>query len=171
MTRLVREVTALVLVALVGACKPEGGTMVGDPAPNYAATTLTGDSVTTASLRGKVVLLNVWATWCAPCREEIPYLQRLHEQHAGDGLALVGISVDARGEDETIHGFMKDFGMTYPVWRDPDERIQSLYKALGVPASYLVDREGVIRWRRLGIIRESDSTFTRALQDALAKGK
>lgn len=165
---MIRASTMALLVACT-ACKPEGGTLVGDAAPTYVATSLAGDSVSTASLRGKVVLLNVWATWCAPCREEIPYLQKLHQKHATEGLALVGVSVDARGEDETIQGFMKDFGMTYPVWRDPDERIQSLYKALGVPASYLLDREGVIRWRRLGIIRESDTTFTRALQDALAQ--
>ena len=58
--------------------------------------------------------------------------------------------------------------MTYPVWRDPDERIQSLFQALGVPSSYLIDRGGVIRWRRLGIIRPSDTTFTKALDAALA---
>ena len=76
--------------------------------------------------------------------------------------------MDARGDEETIHGFVKDFGMTYPVWRDPDERVQSLFLALGVPASYIIDRRGVLRWRRLGIVRESDSTFTRVLADALS---
>jgi thiol-disulfide isomerase/thioredoxin len=162
---------AVILLGIIAAaCRPEGGTLVGDRAPAYAATSLSGDSVSTTSLAGKVVLLNVWATWCHPCREEIPYLQKLHTAHASQGLELVGISVDARGEDDAIRAFMQDFGMTYPIWRDPDERIQSLYKALGVPASYLIDRGGVIRWRRLGIIRESDTTFTQALTAALAGG-
>ncbi|MBK8249600.1 MAG: TlpA family protein disulfide reductase [Gemmatimonadetes bacterium] len=161
-----RRAVAAVAVAIV-ACRPEPGTLVGDVAPPYAATTLSGDSVSTTALKGKVVLLNVWATWCAPCREEIPYLQSLHEQHAASGLELVGVSVDTQGEDETIRGFMRDFGMTYPVWRDPDERVQTLFQALGVPSSYLIDRAGVIRWRRLGIIRQNDSTFTQALQAAL----
>lgn len=156
------------LVLAVGACRPEHGTLVGDVAPPYSATTLAGDSVSTTALKGKVVLLNVWATWCAPCREEIPFLQSLHEQHAASGLELVGVSVDTQGEDETIRGFMNDFRMTYPIWRDPDERIQTLFQALGVPSSYLIDRTGVIRWRRLGIIRQSDSTFTEALKAALA---
>ncbi|MBL8984064.1 MAG: TlpA family protein disulfide reductase [Gemmatimonadetes bacterium] len=156
------------LALAVLACRPEHGTLVGDRAPAYRATTLSGDSVSTTALQGKVVLLNVWATWCAPCREEIPFLQSLHEKHAASGLELVGVSVDTRGEDETIRGFMKDFRMTYPVWRDPDERIQSLFQALGVPSSYLIDREGVIRWRRLGIIRPTDTTFTKALDAALA---
>ena len=60
--------------------------------------------------------------------------------------------------------------MTYPIWRDPDERVQSLYMALGVPASYLIDREGILRYRRLGVIRETDTTFTNALAKALGGG-
>ena len=58
--------------------------------------------------------------------------------------------------------------MTYPIWRDPDERVQSLYLALGVPSSYLIDRTGILRWRRIGTIHEGDTTLTRALADALA---
>jgi cytochrome c-type biogenesis protein len=159
---------SLALTLVSAGCRPTHGTLVGDKAPPYAATLLGGDSISTTSLAGKVVLLNVWATWCAPCREEIPYLQSLHEKHAAAGLEIVGVSVDTRGEDDTIRGFASDFGMTYPIWRDPDERIQSLFQALGVPASYLIDRSGVIRWRRLGIIRPTDSTFTDALAEALA---
>lgn len=160
---------AILLLGVLASCRPaaDAGAVIGRRAPAYSATTLAGDSVSTTALRGKVVLLNVWATWCAPCREEIPYLQALHQQHGAQGLEVVGVSVDARGQDESIQGFMKDFGMTYPIWRDPDERVQSLFLSLGVPASYLIDREGVLRWRRLGIIRETDSTFTTALADAL----
>jgi cytochrome c-type biogenesis protein len=141
---------------------------VGEPAPPYAATTLAGDSASTSALAGKVVLLNVWATWCAPCRDEITYLQSLYERHRGDGLEIVGVSVDARGQDPAIREFAKEFRMTYPIWRDPDERVQSLYLALGVPSSYLIDRAGILRWRRLGTIHEGDTTLTRALAEALA---
>lgn len=141
---------------------------IGQPAPRYAATSLAGDSVSTAALAGKVVLLNIWATWCAPCRAEIPYLQSVYEQHRAEGLEIVGVSVDARGQDAAIRDFAQEFRMTYPIWRDPDERVQSLYLALGVPSSYLIDRKGVLRWRRLGTIRESDTTLTRALAAALA---
>ena len=141
---------------------------IGQPAPRYAATSLAGDSVSTAALAGKVVLLNIWATWCAPCRDEIPYLQSLYERHRGDGFEIVGVSVDARGQDAAIRDFAKAFRMTYPIWRDPDERVQSLYLALGVPSSYLIDRAGILRWRRIGTIHEGDTTLTRALADALA---
>jgi thiol-disulfide isomerase/thioredoxin len=141
---------------------------IGQPAPRYAAVTLSGDSAATAALAGKVVLLNIWATWCAPCRQEIPYLESVYQKHAPNGLEIVGVSVDARGQDAEIREFAKDFGMTYPIWRDPDERIQSLYLSLGVPASYLIDRQGILRWRRIGVISEADTTFTRALEAALA---
>jgi len=141
---------------------------IGHPAPRYAATTLAGDSASTAGLAGKVVLLNIWATWCAPCRAEIPYLQSVYEKHKAQGLEIVGVSVDARGQDEAIRAFAREFRMTYPIWRDPDERIQSLYMALGVPSSYLIDRAGILRWQRLGTIREGDTTLTHALMKALA---
>ena len=148
--------------------EPAQRVVIGEPAPRYAATTLAGDSASTSGLAGKVVLLNVWATWCAPCRAEIPYLQSLYEQHRAEGLEIVGVSVDARGQESAIADFAKEFRMSYPIWRDPDERVQSLYMALGVPSSYLIDRAGILRWRRLGTIRESDTTLTRALADALA---
>lgn len=163
---------ALVAITAVSATACSRDSMprveVGRPAPRYAATTLAGDSASTSALAGKVVLLNIWATWCAPCREEIPFLQSLYDQHRGDGLEIVGVSVDARGQESAIRDFATEFRMTYPIWRDPDERVQTMFLALGVPASYLIDRNGVLRWKRLGTIRASDTTLTRALADALA---
>ena len=165
----VRSATLVAALATLG-CHGEVPPRVeiGEPAPRYAATTLAGDSVSTGALAGKVVLLNIWATWCAPCRAEIPYLQSLYEAHSAEGLEIVGVSVDARGQDAAIRDFAQEFRMTYPIWRDPDERVQTTYMALGVPSSYLIDRTGVLRWRRLGTIRESDTTLTSALTAALA---
>lgn len=167
-----KSVAAVTLLAAViaSACHGEAPppVAIGQPAPRYAAMTLAGDSASTEGLAGKVVLLNVWATWCAPCRDEIPYLQSLYERHRAGGLEIVGVSVDARGQESTIREFAREFRMTYPIWRDPDERVQSLYLALGVPSSYLIDRAGILRWRRLGAIREGDTTLTRALADALS---
>jgi cytochrome c biogenesis protein CcmG, thiol:disulfide interchange protein DsbE len=164
-----RKFAALAAVVAIGCSgEPPQRVAIGEPAPRYAATTLAGDSASTSGLAGKVVLLNVWATWCAPCRDEIPYLQSLYERHRGEGLEIVGVSVDARGQDSAIQEFAKDFGMTYPIWRDPDERVQSLYLALGVPSSYLIDRAGILRWRRVGTIHASDTTLSRALAAALA---
>ncbi|MEO7966652.1 MAG: TlpA disulfide reductase family protein [Gemmatimonadaceae bacterium] len=140
---------------------------VGRPAPAYDAVTLDGDKVSLGGLRGKVVLLNVWATWCMPCRDEIPYLESLYQRHNPKGLEIVGVSVDARGSETAIQDFRRDFKMTYPIWLDPDERVQALYRALGVPASYLIDRDGILRWRHLGAIRSDDPMLTQALVLAL----
>ncbi len=165
-----RKLALALSFALLGCEGGAGGRVevaVGKPAPPYTAVALAGDTTSLGALRGKVVLLNVWATWCAPCREEIPYLQSLYTRHREDGFEIVGVSVDARGSEQTIEGFRKDFGMTYPIWLDPDERVQSLFLALGVPASYLIDREGILRWRHLGTVKATDATFAGALASAL----
>lgn len=168
-----RALALAVFASVVGAvaCAERGAAPkvaeLGKVAPPYSTTVLDGGADSLASRRGKVVLLNVWATWCEPCREEIPYLQSLHVADSSRGLEVIGVSVDAAGSEPAIREFRTDFGMTYPIWLDPGERVQSLFLALGVPASYLIDREGVLRWKHLGIVRESDSTFTQALRSAL----
>jgi cytochrome c biogenesis protein CcmG, thiol:disulfide interchange protein DsbE len=140
---------------------------IGKPAPEYHAISLAGDSVSLAASTGRVVLLNVWATWCHPCRDEIPVLQTLYERNASRGLELIGVSVDARGEEDTIREFADDFKMTYPIWLDPDERVQSTFLSIGVPVTFLIDREGVLRWRHVGPVRANDSTLARELERAL----
>ena len=141
---------------------------IGERAPRYAAISLAGDSVHLDQSRGRVVLLNVWATWCRPCRDEIPILQALHARYASRGLHVVGVSVDARGEEDTIREFATDFRMTYPLWLDPNERVQSTFLAIGVPATFLIDRGGVLRWRHVGPVRPTDSTLVREIERALA---
>ena len=171
--RVVGAAVVAVAARVVVACAEEGAgapapVSVGRPAPAYRATTLEGDSISLGALRGKVVLLNVWATWCHPCREEVPFLQGLHERHAARGLELVGVSVDAAGEERSILDFARRYGMTYPVWRDPAERVSSTFLIIGVPASFLVGRDGTLLWRKTGPVSESDTAFARLLEAALA---
>jgi cytochrome c biogenesis protein CcmG, thiol:disulfide interchange protein DsbE len=144
-----------------------GRVEVGIPAPDYRSLSLDGDSVSLAGLRGKVVLLNVWATWCHPCRTEIPELREIHAQYAPRGLELIGVSVDADGSDQTIRQFMEEFQMTYPIWRDPDERVSARFLIVGVPATFLIDREGILRWRKTGPIAPNDTGLSRAIERAL----
>jgi cytochrome c biogenesis protein CcmG/thiol:disulfide interchange protein DsbE len=147
-----------------------GRVEVGAPAPAYRAVSLDGDSVSLAAQRGKVVLLNVWATWCHPCRDEIPELRQLHSKYQSRGLELVGVSVDANGSDEAIREFMKDFQMTYPIWRDPDERVSTQFLVIGVPATFLIDKQGVLLWRKTGPIQPNDTALTSAIERALSAG-
>ncbi|HJU64249.1 MAG TPA: TlpA disulfide reductase family protein [Gemmatimonadaceae bacterium] len=140
---------------------------IGAPAPPYRAVSIDGDSVSLDQQRGKVVLLNIWATWCHPCRDELPVLQRLYERHAAQGLELIGVSVDARGEERKVKDFAASFGLTYPLWLDPEERVSRIFLAIGVPATYLIGRDGTLLWRHVGPIREGDRSLTRALETAL----
>ena len=173
MTR--RAVGLAVLVMLAAGCASEGETPgnaggrveVGLPAPAYTTVSLDGDSVSLAQQKGKVVLLNIWATWCHPCRDEIPELRAIHGRYRDRGLELVGVSVDTDGTDETIRTFMKDFQMTFPIWRDPDERISTQFLAVGVPATFLIDKEGILRWRKTGPIAPNDTSLTAAIERAL----
>ena len=161
---------ALCVLLFAGCARSESSPArveVGQEAPPYAARALSGDSVSLALLRGKPVLLNVWATWCLPCKEEIPYLESLHGKHAAQGLQIIGVSVDARGDEEKINEFARDFSMTYPIWRDPDERVNSRFLAIGVPSTYLIDRDGILRWKHLGTLRATTPGFAAALQDVL----
>lgn len=157
----------LALAACGGNGEPPSRVEVGFEAPSYAARSLAGDSVSLALMRGKPVLLNVWATWCLPCKEEIPFLESLHGQHAAQGLQIVGVSVDARGEESKIEEFARDFRMTYPIWHDPDERVNSRFLAIGVPSTYLIDRNGILRWKHLGTLRPTTAGFADALEEVL----
>lgn len=140
---------------------------VGLPVPAYSTVSMDGDSVSLAEQKGKVVLLNIWATWCHPCRDEIPELRVIHNRYRDRGLELIGVSVDTDGTDETIRTFMKDFQMTFPIWRDPDERISTQFLAIGVPATYLIDRDGILRWRKIGPIAPRDTSLASAIERAL----
>ena len=145
----------------------DGRVEVGAPAPAYATVSLEGDSVSLAKQKGKVVLLNIWATWCHPCRQEIPELRAIHARYRERGLELVGVSVDTDGTDDAIRSFMKDFEMTFPIWRDPDERISTTFLAIGVPATFLIDKDGILRWRKTGPIAPNDTALTAAIDRAL----
>lgn len=163
---------AICWIVVGSGCVAEGGggparVDIGLPVPAYSALSLSGDSVSLAAQRGKVVLLNVWATWCHPCRDEIPELQAIHEKYAARGLELVGVSVDTESADDAIRAFARDFRMTYPIWRDPGERVSAQFHIVGVPTTFLIDREGVLRWRKTGPIKPGDAALTRALEQAL----
>jgi peroxiredoxin len=148
---------------------PTRGPAVGEPAPPIEARTLGGARTSLGALRGEVVLLHVWATWCEPCRRELPELAALHERHRTRGLRVVGISVDRELGHAEIASFVERRGIPYDVWLDPEDAAS---RALGVdtlPASFLIDRTGRIAWRRAGAIRADDPTLAAALGSTLPR--
>lgn len=163
-------VAAFAGAALAGCVPAEnaGPPRVGALAREYTATTLAGDTVTLESLRGRVVLLNLWATWCTPCRLETPYLQEVFEEQRDRGFEIVGVSMDTGDAADDVAMFVEEFGVTYTILHDPQMRGMELYQVLGLPATFLIDREGALRWMRYGPIPEGDADFLRALEDALS---
>lgn len=159
----------LALASVPWGCAPAGdpGPTLGRPAPAYGAVTLAGDSLSLGDLRGRVVLLNFWATWCAPCRHETPFLQQLYEERSPGGLEIVGVSMDTRDADDDVADFVREYGVTYPILVDPQMRGMDVYRVLGLPATFLVDRDGVLRWMRFGPVGENDHDFLNALESVL----
>ncbi len=124
----------------------------GTPAPAFATRTVTGKPLTLRSLRGKVVLLDYWATWCGPCQMATPTLESLHKQFAKKGLVVVGLSVDDQRSVGVVKPFMKHFGMTYLVSASPvaNNKAQYAYNVHGIPSQFLIDKKGIVRWSQSG---------------------
>jgi cytochrome c biogenesis protein CcmG/thiol:disulfide interchange protein DsbE len=164
-----RAVLAIAALTSCGGPREQSATVdIGAPAPTYAAERLDGTPIALADLRGHVVLLNIWATWCKPCREEIPALERLHLANASRGLVIAGVSIDVVDDTTRIATFARELGATYPLWLDRDDRVSMVFRSIGVPSTYLIDRAGVLRWRHMGPVRSDDPALLAALEAALA---
>ncbi len=163
-------VGALAVLAFLVGCAGAGADRpprAGDPVPAYQATTLQGDTLELSSLRGKPFLLNFWATWCTPCQEETPFLESVFRRRSSQGLRIVGVSMDNGSALDKIRAFMKKYGVTYTVLRDPTMNAMQTFGIPGLPATFLVNRHGVIQWMRFGAIGPSDKDFQAALDDVL----
>lgn len=164
-------------LVLLAACegKPDAGRTapavlaVGQPVPAYVGQTLRDEPLALADLRGRVVLLNIWATWCEPCRTELPDLQDLHARLGPRGLTVLGVSVDAAREATTLRNMVSGLNLQYPVIHDVRNQIGGPYKVVGYPTSFVIDRKGVLRWRKDGLIPRDDADLLAVLEAALAE--
>ena len=158
---LIRMLALLVLLFSVGAqADPYNEMAVDRPggsvaAPPFVLPKLSGEKLSLETLAGKVVLLNFWATWCAPCRTEMPGMERLSQQYRDRGLAIVAVSIDEGGE-KRIAKFVRRQNLSYPILLDPQSEIAERYEVNGLPSSYLIDGEGRLIGRLEGS-REWDS--------------
>ena len=127
---------------------------MGQPAPDITATSLDGSTLTLASLRGRPVIVNFWASWCVPCRQEMPRLKEALAQHAADGLAVVGVLY--KDDTGSARAFATSFGATWPNVQDPDGSIAKAYRVVGAPQTYFIDRGGILRSIQIGEILQED---------------
>ncbi len=126
-------------------------TPVGEhpPAPDFTLSTPSGTSLSLAELRGKVVLLNFWATWCVPCRKEMPAIEALYQRYKDRGLEVVAISLDKLAA-APVEAFVQEVGVTYRIVLDPTWATARTYGVRGLPATFLLDRAGNVVMRELG---------------------
>jgi peroxiredoxin len=145
--------TAVFGVALAIKLRPQLNLIeVGSTAPDFDAVELpSGRPVRIEDYRGKVVLLNIWATWCPPCKVEMPSMERLHRKLAGPGsdFRLVAVSVDEE-DSSVVNTFVKEMGLTFEILHNRDGSIRRIYQTTGVPESFVIDRDGVIVKKVIG---------------------
>jgi peroxiredoxin len=122
--------------------------MRGSEAPDFALSDLGGQRISLAGLRGQVVLVNFWATWCKPCEDEMPAMERLHQRMAGQGFQLLAISED--DERGTVEAYRKRLGLSFPILLDPDKQVSERYQTYRFPESFLIGRDGVVVERYIG---------------------
>jgi peroxiredoxin len=127
----------------------ETGPRIGETAPDFSLSTLGGRSVRLTDYKGKVVFLNIWASWCPPCREEMPSMEALHKKFKGRSFEMIAVSIDQSGE-ETVGSFAAQFGLTFPVLLDPGGKTYRLYGLTGVPETFILDKNGVIVEKIIG---------------------
>ena len=167
----------LVGLFLLASCKPSQdtgaevglgeGPRIGYRAPNFRLNNLDGKEVSLASFRGKVVFLNFWATWCVPCKVEMPSMEALYQEFKDEGFEILAISNDIPGE-KVVRPFVDQMGLTYPVLLDMDFRINDKYLVYSVPTSILIGRDGVITHSLIGA-RDWDAPEARDLITKLLK--
>ena len=158
--RAARTVLVAVVIALagVGGCRrnPE---LVGGTAPEFSLSDLSGNAIRLANLKGRVVFLNIWATWCEPCREEMPAMQALYTQLHGPDFEMLAVNAD-QGDRAAVERFVREHGLTFPVLPDPDLQVADRYRVTGYPETFIIDRNGRVVDHALGP-RDWDSTASR----------
>jgi peroxiredoxin len=153
------ETVVFLMIALVGigsAAAPDilsvaghNGVKLGEPAPNFQLQDLDGHLVTLSDLRGKVVLLNFWATWCGPCRVEMPAMEKLYRTFLRKDFEILAVSTDAQGVAVT-RPFQQENHLTFPILHDPDYLVGLTYGARSLPMTFMVDRQGIVRHQIFG---------------------
>jgi len=136
-------------------------------APDFTLDTLQGEKVTLSHLRGKIVVVNFWATWCLPCRKETPALEKAYEQYEDSGIVILGVNLTNQDSVSDVESFVQEFKLTYPILLDRDGSVSNLYQIEGLPTTFFINREGIIRTVIVG--GPMSETFIRSKMETLLK--
>ena len=135
--------------------------------PEIGLQSLAGKRVDAAALKGKVVLVDFWASWCAPCKQEMPVLERLYQKYKDRGLVIVGVSVDQ--EATNVGGFLKQLKVSFPIVHDKSHDVANRFHPPRMPSSYVADRNGVVRYVHGGFRAGDDAAIEKELTTLLAQ--
>lgn len=125
-------------------------------ATDFEVTLLSGETFRLSGQKGKVVLMNIWATWCPPCREETPELEELYRKYKNEGYVTLGVSIDEQGES-VVRPFMEEFDVTYPMYIDTDGTVMDKYgPTMGIPTTYIIGRKGNMRYFTVGAVTKKE---------------
>lgn len=125
------------------------GLAIGAKAPDFELKTLTGETVKLSSLKGKKVMLNFWATWCPPCKAEMPEMEQFYKQ-AGDDVVILAVNIDPQLD---VQGFVNENKITFPILLDADDKVNETYQILSIPTTYFIDSKGIIKNKFTGSMK------------------
>ncbi len=128
----------------------------GDQAPDFELTTLSGEPIRLSELQGKKVILNFWATWCPPCKAEMPHMQNFYEEYAEtENVEIVAVNLTSGDREASVEAFVKDYGLTFPIPMDVEGEVGQKFQAVTIPTSYIIDTNGLIQHKIVGPMDEN----------------
>ena len=139
---------SVTLLGAAGLVADAATLQTGAPAPTFQLNSMGGKPVALADLKGQIVLLNFWASWCGPCRQEMPILEQLNRQYRAKGVTLVGVNVEP--DSAAAVNWLKATPVTFPILFDTDSKVSKLYEVQGMPNTVILDRKGVVRYIHRG---------------------
>src|ERR1700728_4628025 len=151
------SVLLLALALPLARAMPAASVAAGAPPAAFQSPAAAGDPVSLAGLKGQVVLINFWASWCGPCRQEMPVLDQLYRKYKAAGFTLLGVNVEPKSADAL--GFLKATPVTFPILFDTDSQVSKLYEVSGMPSTVILDRAGKVRYIHHGYKPGEESDY------------
>ncbi len=165
-TSWIRLAQAACLSVVMGLALPSSAAVpVASSAPDFTLRSLNGANTRLQELRGRVVMVNFWATWCGPCKQEMPQLNRLHEKYSRSGFVLLGVNVDE--DPHNAAAVAAKLGITFPVLLDTDKKVSDRYDLQAMPSTYLIDRDGKVRYLHRGYVSGFEDTYEQQIRELL----
>jgi len=156
--KITNRLLALTILTAVATMTAAAATLqTGAPAPAFQLNSNAGKPLALADFRGQIVLLNFWASWCGPCRQEMPILEQLNRQYHGKGVTLLGVNVEP--DSAAAVQWLKATPVTFPILFDTDSKVSSLYEVAGMPNTVIIDRKGLVRYIHRGYTAGAENDY------------